>query len=518
MMQIVYFKRDLRLHDHAPLAAAAARGPVLPLYIVEPSVVRARDFDPAHWTFLRASLHDLRERLATLGQPLVVRVGEAVPVFEALARAHTIGAIWAHEETGNNITYLRDRALRRWARSRSITFHELPNNGVVRRLPSRDDWPGIWESRVRQPQVATPTALIPVTGIAPGPIPTGDALHLARDLRPGAQPGGETQAHTTLDEFLFVRGGNYHRSLSSPLMAITGCSRLSPYLTWGNLSVRQVVHATRERLAAVAVLPDAARAELGGEWLRALGAFADRLRWRCHFNQKFEDQPDLEYVNMVRVYDGLREAAFREDTFAAWRDGMTGYPMIDASMRALHDSGWINFRMRAMLVSFAAYQLWLHWREPAVYLARVFLDYEPGIHYCQHQMQSGTTGINTLRIYNPVKQARDQDRDGVFVRRWLPELAGVPDSFIHAPWLMPGLMQQMMGCVIGRDYPAPIVNHEVAARAARERIWAVRQSPEAQEEADAVRERHGSRAQVYRPRRSGARSVPTAANQLRLDL
>ena len=198
----------------------------------------------------------------------------------------------------------------------------------------------------------------------------------------------------------------------------------------------------------------------------ALRGFAGRLRWHCHFMQKLEDEPQIEHRNFARSCDGLREDDFDATRFAAWCEGATGYPMVDACMRSLCATGWLNFRMRAMLVSFAAYHLWLHWREPGLFLARQFLDFEPGIHWSQMQMQSGTTGINTLRMYSPIKQAQDHDPQGLFIRRWLPELGGVPLANLAAPWTMSPAEQRASGCVIGRDYPAPIVDHADARKRA----------------------------------------------------
>jgi deoxyribodipyrimidine photo-lyase len=167
--------------------------------------------------------------------------------------------------------------------------------------------------------------------------------------------------------------------------------------------------------------------------------------------------------------------------------------MVDACMRALHAGGWINFRMRAMLMSFASYHLWQHWREPALHLARLFLDFEPGIHFPQAQMQSGTTGINAVRIYSPVKQVRDHDPEGRFIRRWCPELAAVPDSYLPRPETMPLTVQRQAGCLIGRDYPAPIVDNGKAYFTARRRMQALRASGPSRSEATDIYRRHGSR-------------------------
>jgi len=194
-------------------------------------------------------------------------------------------------------------------------------------------------------------------------------------------------------------------------------------------------------------------------------------------------------------------------------------------MRALIASGWINFRMRAMLMSVASYHLWLPWRESGLQLARLFVDYEPGIHWSQCQMQSGTTGINTIRVYNPIKQGQDHDPDGVFLRRWLPELAAVPAVHLHEPWTMTPALQERIGCVLGVHYPLPIVDPLAAARDARERIWARRRELGFAELADAIQQRHGSRRSGLkasgagrRRRRPQEQSADGSARQLVLDL
>jgi deoxyribodipyrimidine photo-lyase len=234
--------------------------------------------------------------------------------------------------------------------------------------------------------------------------------------------------------------------------------------------------------------------------------------------QKLEDEPRIEFENFSRACDGLRETQFDRDRFAAWCSGQTGYPLVDACMRALHANGWINFRMRAMLVSFAAYHLWLHWREPAQYLARHFIDYEPGIHYSQFQMQSGTTGINAVRIYSPLKQQLDQDPDGAFVRRWVPELAALPPEWLTRLRDLPANLQRQYGVRLGRDYPRPVVEHETAVAAARERMHALRRTPAARAAAEEVQQRHGSRRSgLPQMTRAASRRAARASPQARLD-
>lgn len=185
----------------------------------------------------------------------------------------------------------------------------------------------------------------------------------------------------------------------------------------------------------------------------SLNRFVERLHWRCHFIQKLEDEPEIEIKNMAQFTEGVRNTAPNADFLKAWQTGQTGYPLVDACMRYLRTYKWINFRMRAMLVSFASYHLGLDWRTFAPFLARQFIDYEPGIHYAQIQMQSGTTGINAIRVYAPLKQQVDQDSEAIFVRQHVTELKAAPLGQILNPFdFEPGLFDTPKA-----DYPAPIV-------------------------------------------------------------
>jgi deoxyribodipyrimidine photo-lyase len=476
----VWFKRDLRVLDHAPLLAAAKRGRVLPVYIIEPEVIGAPDFDAMPWQFIAESLAELQQALAERGIALQIIHGEAAAVFARLYQKHRFDAIVAHEETGNAITYARDLRVGAWAASSGIDFQEFPQNGVVRRLADRDGWARHWEQRISAPIIPAPETLAAPDELAPSIIPSAGTLGLCASPRALDLTGGEMQAHLLLESFTKGRGARYQREMSSPVTAYQSCSRLSAYLTWGCISMRTVVQFVRA--AAGQTLPKI-----------AARAFLSRCHWHCHFMQKLESEPALEFHAFNRVCEDLREDGNDPAHLAAWQAGRTGYPFIDACIRALKARGWINFRMRAMLVSFASYHLWLDWRSFKDWLACQFIDYEPGIHISQIQMQSGLTGINTLRIYNPVKQGKDHDPSGAFIRHWVPELAPLSDGDIHEPWKLPELLQIECGVRIGIDYPQPIVDHTTAIRHARAAFTALRKRDDYWESARAVMKRHGSR-------------------------
>lgn len=509
---LLWLKRDLRVVDHPALAAAARAGrPVLPLYIIEPELWRQPDRAGRHWAYLRESLVEARAAFAGLGAPLVVRRGEAVPVMADLHARFGLAEIHAHEETGSGWTFARDRAVRAWARETGIPMHEHRQFGVFRGLRDRDGWARRWEAEMAAPPAETPAALPPLVGeIDPGTIP--DTLPwLADDPCPGRQAGGRAAALDLLDGFLAARGARYHKEMSSPLTAEESCSRLSAPLAYGTVSMREVVRAVRAERRRLREMPKEAR----GTWPAALNALDGRLHWHCHFIQKLESAPAIEHENLHPAYDGLREDAFDEDLFQAWCAGRTGFPMVDACMTMLRETGWINFRMRAMLMSFAAYHLWLHWRAPGLHLARVFTDYEPGIHYSQCQMQSGTTGVNAPRIYNPVKQGWDHDPTGAFVRRWVPALAHLDDpKLVHEPWRDPRAAP---------GYPAPVVDLKAAAAVARGEIAKVRRAAGYRDRAGDIQRRLGSRRSGLKQtggqrERKAAEKAARERDQLRFDL
>ena len=314
------------------------------------------------------------------------------------------------------------------------------------------------------------------------------------------QPVSEADAHATLADFLTRRGRWYRGGISSPNTAFTAGSRLSVHLAWGTLTARQVWHAVARRLAALDPKdPHSQR------WKLSLEAFVSRLHWRDHFTQRLESEPELEFQSIHPCY---RDVPYENDErlHAAWRDGRTGYPLVDAVMRCLAATGFVNFRMRAMAVSFACHVLHLDWRLIHPHLARVFRDYDPGIHLNQLQMQAGVVGWNAIRVYNPAKQLADRDSGCRFVKRWVPELNRLTAERILSGDELPG-------------YPPPVVPFAERAKQMTDALYAIRKSVEAKAATPAVYVKHGSRKkeQTVRPKRATKPAKPTTPSLFDLD-
>lgn len=452
MSVILWFKRDLRVADHPALARAAALGrPLIPLYIVEPEMWAQADASARQWRFVLECLVDLDRDLRGLGAPLVVRRGDAVAMLEALRSAHGVSDLISHEETGTQWSFARDRRVGAWARAQGVTWHELAQNGVVR-------------ARQRGRFMRAPLAVAPAIS---GPVVEGDGLPDARELGLDWDPclarqkGGRVEAERCLGSFL-----------ATPLEGEAACSRVSPHLSWGSLSVREAVQAAGARAAEGKGLDDS---------LKAIRSFQSRLALRDNHIQKLEVTPNLDRKCLHSAYEGLRPRGGETGRLHAWASGATGLPFVDACMRCLAQTGWLSFRARSLVVAVASYHLWLDWRDTGPILAQMFTDYEPGIHWSQMQLQSGTTGIRACKIPNPDTQGREQDPKGIFIRRWVPELRDVPHSWIHAPMRWPQAERLLKG-----RYPWPIVDVAGAARAARARVGAVRGSDRFQAEARAI--------------------------------
>ena len=478
-INIVWFKRDLRLTDHRPLKEAIDSGlPLLLIYIFEPELIQDSHYSERHWRFVYQSLNDLNHQLAAYKTEIVMFKGEPTEVVSTLFSTNSVHSIFSHEEIGMAKTFARDKRVKALCKEHRINWIESPSGAVIRGARSRDNWLDNWDERIKgslqQPDL---TKLTPASLASLKQLPRFEP-HIDW-LQPDSmmQYGGPTAAASVLDSFLKERGQLYSKAISKPSASRKHCSRLSPYLAWGNISLAEVYQQAKPK-------------GVKGQWEKSLRAFRSRLHWHCHFIQKFESEIEIENHPINAGYNNF---PWRTDDkvaqdLEAWESGMTGVPLVDACMRALNRTGYINFRMRAMLVSFLCHYLKIDWRLGSPHLARHFLDFEPGIHFPQLQMQAGTTGIHTLRIYNPTLQAEEHDPEGHFIAKWIPELSTLPKELRRTPWAMGGLEKQMLESDF--NYPEPIVDLKQSAAEARELFWGWRERPEVQMHNRAILRRH----------------------------
>ena len=487
-----WVKRDFRLHDNEALTAALnSYSAVIPVFVFEPDLIAQSDYSAMHVYAWHQALGNLRERLRAIKSDIYIECGTVEDILSSLYEQTLFDAIYSHEETGNDWTYQRDKSLAHWCHTKQISWIEFPQTGVIRRMQDRDVRQTVVKQRLIDPPV----------------LPAPDCVSIPNDIRmvcenqaipdhtcfydPSSvslvqfdqlQTVTETQARADLRSFLYERGEGYSGGISSPNTAFERGSRLSVHLAWGTISLRTIFKAT-------------ARAQQhhrdqnhssAKQWGKSLRAFTSRLHWHDHFIQRLESVPATEFIAINPAYANLQ---YIDDPFKlrAWFYGQTGFPLIDACMRCLQAIGFINFRMRAMVVSFAIYALHLSWRTIHPSLARIFLDYEPGIHLSQLQMQAGVVGINTIRVYNPTKQILDQDPNCQFIQKWIAELAdfSVEEIINHD--------SEPLG-----DYPAPIVDFQMASKAMKDQVFSIRKSTEGKEASETVLKAHGSRKKTKR--------------------
>jgi deoxyribodipyrimidine photo-lyase len=488
MKTVWWIKKDFRISDNECLTEALKTGKmVLPFFCWERDVINEGDYSVFHLQAQWEGLHGLTQSLKARGIQSRVVVGEILDQFNHLYQKFKFEALYSHQETGNLLTYARDQSVKKWCKNLGIKWIEKNPSSVMRggdadrrrlklrqsdyrklnpvQVPRMDRNKSVPESIVESPPSWTSlTRQFP--------------KFAGKCMSTSLVKVDEKSAWNSLDSFLQDRGSGYAGGISSPNLAFTHGSRLSSHLTWGTISLRSVFNQLDKRRLELMQQKDQV------QWNRSLRAFESRLFWRDHFIQRLEAFPEMEKKALNSAYSDL---VYEDDSslLESWVMGKTGYPMVDACMRCLSECGFLNFRMRAMVVSFACYGLHLSWRTIHEPLARLFHDYEPGIHLSQLQMQAGVIGFNAIRVYNPQKQFLDHDPNGIFVRKWVPELKKRTTAEIaHAD---ESLVE---------GYIPPVIELKKRAREMKARVFEIRKSAVGKKITSSVLASHGSRKTV----------------------
>lgn len=455
---IWWIRRDLRLADNEALATALSRARrVIPVFILDPALLNGPSAAEKRTAFLMAGLRALDSELRSRGSRLVLRRGRPVAELSRLVAETGATAIFAEEDYS---AYAKGRD--------SVVSTALPlvfagssairPPGLVLKAdgspytvftPFSRAWLAVGPLR-RGDLRPAPDQLPDPGGVAGEPLQSAD---LSSDLF----PAGESEARRRLEQFIAERSAAY--SESRHRMDIDGTSGLSPYLRFGMISARAAaVAATEAQLAA----RDAQESKGASAWL-------NELIWRDFYIHILAHFP---HVSRESFRESMRDIPWRNDPaeFDAWRDGHTGYPVVDAAMRQLRETGWMHNRARMIVASFLVKDLLIDWRWGERWFMNNLIDGDPAANNggWQWTAGTGTDAAPYFRVFNPVTQGMKFDPDGAYVRRWVPELAPIPAPAIHEPWRLGPLEQRAAGCVIGRDYPHPIVDHA----AARERALA----------------------------------------------
>ena len=468
MTDIIILNRNLRLLDNAALYYGSLKSNFIVIYLYDVDYWKANGKSSRQLKFSNDCLEELDEDLKKLNSKINVFNGSFYDLGKWIETNYNNFSI--HINHCTDVNYFRE-GFNNFKENFKNKITVYDDFGLQLNNFDRDTWSKNWNHIMTSDLLGVPK-----------PSNNKDRLNLIgfSDFKneiscefsglSNIQEGGTSKAKELLETFLDQRCKGYRIKMSSPSQSEESCSRLSPHFTYGSISIRQVYQQLNKMLP-----------ELNNK--KDLYSFKKRLYWHCHFVQKLHTEPELEFYSMHRMCDDLRPE-YDNEIIEKWIEGETGFPFLDACMKFLNENGWINFRMRAMIMSFASYNLWQPWQKTSPRLAELFTDYEPGIHISQVQMQSGVTGINLPRIYSISKQSMDQDQDAEWTKNLLPQLNSFDPKLIH-------------NAELNDSYIPQIVDLKSSAKFARDQIWGIRKSIEFKNEARKVYLKHGSRRKRY---------------------
>ena len=477
-INIFWFKRDLRINDNEALCVALnSELPLLLVYILEPSLLENNHYSQRHFDFIKETLSELKIQLQEMKCHLLCIESEADPFFEYIFNSYKVNTLFSTQESGIAITYRRDLEIKILCDVNQIVWREFQNSGVVRGMRNRDQWREKFYSYMTAPLFEPKFKdfnFLPSNEI--NEIEGQFKLIDVKTTSHSFQKGGRTEAIKCAESFFNERIAYYSEYISKPLHSRYGCSRLSPYFAWGVLSIREIYQ-------------KAQNFKKETNFKKQVNAFCSRLRWQSHFIQKFEMEMRMEFEAVNKGFLNF-EQPINEEYINAWKNGTTGYPLVDASQRCVAQTGYLNFRMRSLVTSFLTHHLFQHFTTGAPWLAQQFLDFEPGIHYGQMQMQAGLTGINTVRIYNPTKNAIEHDPNADFIKKYLPELKELPNALAIEPWKVSLMEEEMYNFKYGETYPERIVNIEETRKFALKKIYDHRKLLSVKDESERILNTH----------------------------
>lgn len=442
----VWHRNDLRVEDNIALYRASKNGSMSPIFIFDDAFYNSGIVSDSRIEFMHESLDQLDNKYSDMGLSISYFRGDPTKIVDDLISENLIDSLYFNASVTDGYSLERDKKLQKRDKVKCFT-----DDAIVRTGESRENWRQQAEEYFESDTVPTPSNPESFNLDSNSSISKIESIHNVDSNMERRHFGGCEEAKDTLSEFV-DNISEYVGGISSPIKAEERTSQLSPYIKFGCISPRKCYKYSKDK----------------AEDDRATDMFTSRLFWNQHFKQKLQDNPDLRQYAVNPVFRGINRDSHSPELHKKWKNGRTGYPMVDASMRSLKQTGWINFRMRAMCSSFYTFILRCWWKKGADWFYKKLVDADPAINYAQWQMQSGLVGVHPLRIYNPRKQVRDNDPNGEFIKKYVPELRDFPAEFLDRPEKSPLSVQEKCGVEIGKDYPYPVVEFEKKRDKARD--------------------------------------------------